>query len=562
MRDRLGQVLLESGLVTEEAYQQALSRKESTGEPVGQCLLKMEALSEADLCEFLQKRYRVPFIDLSETEIDESIVRLVPVDVARRFRIVPVNQDGRRLTLAMADPGNFAAVDDIKFITGLEIRVAVATDSAITQAIDRLYGQEGDSLADIVKGMTEESVEILESEEEDQDDVLDCAQEAPIVKFVNSLIADAVRRGVSDIHIEPYEKSLRVRFRIDGQLHEVMSPPVKMRSAIISRIKIMSELDIAERRVPQDGRIKIKVLKRTIDLRVATLPTLFGEKVVMRILDQSNLNMDLEKFGLQEKALKDFLNAIESPYGMLLVTGPTGSGKTTTLYSALSRLNTPDVNIMTAEDPVEYNLDGINQVLVNEEVKLSFAAALRSFLRQDPDIVMVGEIRDLETASIATKAALTGHLVLSTLHTNDAPSTIDRLIDMGLARFLVASAVNCVVAQRLVRRICTHCRTEVHVDEALLSQLKLAPEELQGLVLQKGDGCTHCNNTGYSGRVGLYEVMPVTDTIRKMILEGRSSDEIRVAAVDEGMLTLRQDAVRKMKTGITTFTEVIGETTR
>jgi len=558
----LGQVLLEAGLVNEEAYQQALSRKESTGEPVGQCLLRMEALSESDLCEFLQQRYRVPAIDLSETDIDPAVIRLVPVDVARRFRIIPVGQDGRRLTLAMADPGNFAAVDDIKFITGLEVRVAVAADSAITQAIDRLYGEDVDALADIVKDMAEEDVEIVESEEEDEGDVLDGAQEAPIVKFVNSLIADAVRRGVSDIHIEPYEKTLRVRFRIDGTLHEVMSPPVKMKSAVISRLKIMSELDIAERRVPQDGRIKIKVLNRTVDLRVSTLPTMFGEKVVLRILDQSNLNMDLEKFGFQAKALEDFLAAIESPYGMVLVTGPTGSGKTTTLYSAMSRLNTPDVNILTAEDPVEYNLDGINQVLVNDEVKLSFAAALRSFLRQDPDIVMVGEIRDLETASIATKAALTGHLVLSTLHTNDAPSTIDRLIDMGLERFLVASAVNCVVAQRLVRRICTRCNVEYEPEEVLISQVNLTPEEAASLKLHKGEGCAQCNNTGYSGRAGLYEVMPVSDTIRKLILGGQSSEEIRAAAIEEGMVTLRQDAINKMKAGITTITEVLEETAR
>ncbi|MCK4545834.1 MAG: type IV-A pilus assembly ATPase PilB [Candidatus Eisenbacteria sp.] len=562
MRDRLGEVLLEAGLVGEDDVQQALARKEATGNPVAQCLLEMEVLSEEDLCGFLTQRYRVPTIDLENVEIDDAAVQLVPVDVARKFRLIPVSVEGRRLTLAMADPGNYAAVDDIKFITGLEVRVAAATDSAISRAIDRHCGEDGESLAEIVKDMADESVEVLEAEEEDDGDAADSAQEAPIVKFVNSLIADAVRKGVSDIHIEPYEKTLRVRFRIDGTLFEVMSPPVKMKSAIISRLKIMSDLDIAERRVAQDGRIKIKVLKRTVDLRVSTLPTLFGEKVVMRILDQSNLNMDLEKFGFGPKALKDFLEAIESPYGMILVTGPTGSGKTTTLYSAMSRLNVPDVNIMTAEDPVEYNLDGINQVLVNEEVGVGFAAALRAFLRQDPDIIMVGEIRDLETGSIATKAALTGHLVLSTLHTNDAPSTIDRLIDMGLERFLVASAVNLVLAQRLVRRICSNCKEEYQPEEALLQQLDIPPEELGNIKLFKGSGCPQCNGTGYSGRVGLYEAMPVTARIRHMILEGSSSDEIRKAAIEEGMLTLRDDAVRKMKSELTTITEVLGETTR
>jgi len=562
MRDRLGEVLLEAGLVCREAFEQALARKESTGDSVGQCLLEMGALDEPDLCEFLQKRYHVPFLNLQETEIDDDAVRLVPVEVARKFRLIAVRQEGRWLTLAMADPGNFAAVDDIKFITGLEVRVAVAADSAISAAIDRHYDDGGEALADIVKDMSEESIEILEEEEEDQDAAADSAQDAPIVKFVNSLIADAVRKGVSDIHIEPYEKTLRVRFRIDGTLFEVMSPPVKMKSAIISRLKIMSDLDIAERRVPQDGRIKVKVLKRTVDLRVSTLPTMFGEKVVMRILDQSNLNMDLEKFGFQPKALKDFLEAIERPYGMLLVTGPTGSGKTTTLYSAMSRVNVPEVNIMTAEDPVEYNLPGINQVSVNEEVGLTFAAALRAFLRQDPDIVMVGEIRDLETASIATKASLTGHLVFSTLHTNDAPSTIDRLIDMGLPRFLVASAVHLVVAQRLLRKVCGHCKVEDHPDEALLSQLGVPPEEAAGMKLFKGVGCSHCNNTGFSGRVGLYEVMPITPRLRKLILTGESSDEIRAAAIEEGMLTLRDDALHKMASGTTNIGEVLEETNR
>jgi len=410
-----------------------------------------------------------------------------------------------------------------------------------------------------MRGM-EEDLSVVEEDEGDDNVGLAGADEAPIVKLVNSLIADAVRKGTSDIHIEPYEKSMRVRFRIDGVLQEMMAPPFKFKAAIISRLKIMAELDIAERRLPQDGRIKIKVVNRTIDLRVSSMPTIFGEKIVMRILDKSNLNIDLERLGFEPKAMKEFVNAIKSPYGMVLVTGPTGSGKTTTLYSALSRINTPEVNVMTAEDPVEYNLDGINQLLVNDGVGLTFAAALRAFLRQDPNIIMVGEIRDLETASIAVKAALTGHLVLSTLHTNDAPSAVGRMIDMGIEPFLVTSSVNLILAQRLLRKVCVSCKRRVELDPEILHELQISDEDARKAEFCDGAGCVECNNTGYRGRCGVYEVMPMTNPIRELVLDRASASEIKRVAIEEGMLTLRRDSLEKLKRGITTAEEVLKET--
>jgi type IV pilus assembly protein PilB len=415
-------------------------------------------------------------------------------------------------------------------------------------------------MADVMKGIEEDLSVVEEDDTAEQDAGLAAMDEAPIVKLVNSLIADAVRKGASDIHIEPYEKSLRVRFRIDGVMQEMMEPPFKFKAAILSRLKIMAELDIAERRVPQDGRIKIKVMNRTIDLRVSSLPTIFGEKIVMRILDKSNLNIDLEKLGFEPASMKEFVSAIANPYGMVLVTGPTGSGKTTTLYSALSRVNTPEVNVMTAEDPVEYNLDGINQVLVNDDVGLSFAAALKAFLRQDPNIIMVGEIRDIDTASIAVKAALTGHLVLSTLHTNDAPSAIGRMIDMGIEPFLVASSVNLVLAQRLVRRVCSACKKPFEPNEELLNELQLDRNDTKGATFLTGEGCVDCNNTGYRGRQGVYEVMPMSSKIRDLVLDRASAGEIKRTAIEEGMLTLRRDALQKLKRGLTTAEEVLKET--
>jgi type IV pilus assembly protein PilB len=436
----------------------------------------------------------------------------------------------------------------------------VASDAAIKKAIDKAYDSVA-SFENVMKGM-EDEIEVIEEEEDQTPDVtlLGEAEQAPVVKLVNSLITDAVRKGASDIHIEPYEKALRVRFRIDGTLYEMMAPPFRMKAAIISRLKIMAELDIAERRVPQDGRIKLRLLGRTIDLRVSSLPTIYGEKVVMRILDKGNLNIDLNKLGFQEQALKDFHYAIAQPYGMVLVTGPTGSGKTTTLYSALSRINVPETNIMTAEDPVEYNLDGVNQVLIHEDVGLTFSAALKAFLRQDPNIIMVGEIRDLDTASIAIKAALTGHLVLSTLHTNDAPSTINRIIDMGIEPFLVASSINLICAQRLLRKVCASCKTEIKLHPEVVRELGLSEADVQKGGFFEGKGCVDCNNTGYKGRCGVYEVFLLSPRIRDQVLDRSSTAEIKKSAVADGMLTLRSDALIKLKKGITTAEEVLKET--
>jgi len=505
MHEDIGQLLLDAQLIDANALSKAQQQQKNSGGTLSACLVKVGAVTEEALLEFLAQTFRTPHIDLRNYEPDVNLTRLVPGDVAIKFMALPVSRAGRRLVVAMANPTNIFAIDDIKFITGYDIEPRVASEGALKKAIDRAYDSAG-TMADVMKGI-EEELSVVEEEEVDPESTLSAADEAPIVKLVNSLIADAVRKGASDIHIEPYEKSMRVRFRIDGVMQEMMAPPFKFKAAIISRLKIMAELDIAERRVPQDGRIKIKVLNRTIDLRVSSLPTIFGEKIVMRILDKSNLNIDLEKLGFEPKAFKDFTSAVANPYGMVLVTGPTGSGKTTTLYSALSRINTPEVNVMTAEDPVEYNLDGINQVLVHEEVGLTFGAALKAFLRQDPNVIMVGEIRDLETGSIAVKAALTGHLVLSTLHTNDAPSAIGRMVDMGIEPFLVCSSVNLILAQRLVRRVCVHCKHPITLNEEVLSELQLDPKDAKDATFMEGAGCVDCNNSGYRGRQGVYEVM-------------------------------------------------------
>jgi type IV pilus assembly protein PilB len=559
MQEDIGQMLLDAQLIDSNALQKAQQQQKSAGGTLSTNLVKIGAISEEELLDFLSRTYHAPAMDLRNHEPDPQLIRVMPGDVATKFMALPVSRSGRRLVVAMANPSNIFAIDDIKFITGYEIEARVATEGALKKAIDRAYDSAG-TMADVMKGM-EEDLSVVEEEEQPADsEALSAADEAPIVKLVNSLIADAVRKGASDIHIEPYEKAMRVRFRIDGVLQEMMSPPFKFKAAIISRLKIMAELDIAERRVPQDGRIKIKVVNRTIDLRVSSLPTIFGEKIVMRILDKSNLNIDLEKLGFEPKSFKEFAGAIANPYGMVLVTGPTGSGKTTSLYSALSRINTPDVNVLTAEDPVEYNLDGINQVLVNEDVGLTFSAALKAFLRQDPNIIMVGEIRDLDTASIAVKAALTGHLVLSTLHTNDAPSAIGRMIDMGIEPFLVSSSLNLVLAQRLVRRICAACKRPAKLNEEILRELQLEPTEAKGAAFHEGAGCVECSNTGYRGRQGVYEVMTMTPRIRDLVLERASANEIKRVAMEEGMLTLRRDALEKLKRGMTTAEEVLKET--
>jgi len=559
VQDDIIQKLVDAHLIEESALVKAVQQQKNLGGTLAGNLVKIGAISEEALLEFLSRLYNVPYIDLKSFEPDPSLTKLIPADVATKFMAVPISRKGRRLVVAMANPANIFAIDDIKFITGYEVEPRVASETMLKRALDRAYDSSG-TMADVMKNMEDELSVVEEDDSADVDNGLAGMDEAPIVKLVNSLIADAVRKGASDIHIEPYEKSMRVRFRIDGVMQEMMSPPFKFKAAIISRLKIMAELDIAERRVPQDGRIKIKVLNRTIDLRVSSLPTIFGEKIVMRILDKANLNIDLEKLGFEPASMREFVSAIANPYGMVLVTGPTGSGKTTTLYSALSRVNTPEVNVMTAEDPVEYNLDGINQVLVNDDVGLSFAAALKAFLRQDPNIIMVGEIRDIDTGSIAVKAALTGHLVLSTLHTNDAPSAIGRMIDMGVEPFLVASSVNLVLAQRLVRRVCNGCKHEIELSEEVRRELQLYDEQLAGAHFFEGAGCVECNNTGYRGRQGVYEVMPMTNKIRELVLERASAAEIKKTAIDEGMLTLRRDGLEKLRRGMTSAEEILKET--
>ncbi|HEU4725150.1 MAG TPA: type IV-A pilus assembly ATPase PilB [Candidatus Eisenbacteria bacterium] len=559
-QDNIGLKLLEARVITPEALQKAQLQVKTGGGNITAALIKVGAVTEADLTKFLGDLYGVPSVDLSNYMPDPSVVKLLPSDVANKFQVVPVAKTGRKLQVAMANPANIFAIDDIKFITGCEVQVMVASEASIKKAIDKAYDHAA-SFENVMKGM-EDDIEVIEEHIDDVPDasLLGEADQAPVVKLVNSLISDAVRKGASDIHIEPYEKALRVRFRIDGTLYEMMSPPFRMKPAIISRLKIMAELDIAERRVPQDGRIKLRLLGRTIDLRVSSLPTIFGEKVVMRILDKGNLNIDLTKLGFQERAFNDFSRAIAQPYGMVLVTGPTGSGKTTTLYSALSKINTPETNIMTAEDPVEYNLDGINQVLVNDDVGLTFAAALRAFLRQDPNIIMVGEIRDIDTGSIAVKAALTGHLVLSTLHTNDAPSTINRMVDMGIEPFLVASSTNLIMAQRLLRKVCASCKSDIRLHPEVLRELGISDEEAKGASFKEGKGCVDCNNTGYKGRCGVYEVMPMSAKIRDLVLDRASVSAIKKQAVEEGMLTLRADGLTKLKNGITSAEEVLKET--
>jgi type IV pilus assembly protein PilB len=563
VQDTVVQRLLEAKLVNAKQIADAERLQKSGGGSVSSNLVKLGAIGEKDFHEFLSKLYGVPFIDISTQDVDPAVVRLIPADVANKFQVVPWKRTGRHLTVAMANPANIFAIDDIKFITGCEVETRVASDASIKKAIDRLYDSAG-SLSDLMKEFHED-VELVETAEDDGGGVNlgeITGEEAPVVKLVNSLLADAIRKGASDIHVEPFEKSVRVRFRIDGELYEMMSPTVRMKLAMLSRLKIMAELDIAERRVPQDGRIRLRMFNKNIDLRVSSLPTIFGEKIVMRILDKSNLNIDLTKLGFDPGALKRLNRAIEMPFGMVLVTGPTGSGKTTTLYSALTRVNRPGVNIMTAEDPVEYNLEGINQVNVNDEVGLTFATALRAFLRQDPNIIMVGEIRDIETASIGVKAALTGHLVLSTLHTNDAPSTLNRMVDMGVEPFLVGSSVNLIMAQRLLRRVCLACKKTALIHHEVAEELGFTAEEAKSIQVTEGAGCVECNNTGYKGRQGVYEVMPISPTIRDLILERAPTSEIKKVAVSEGMLTLRAHALIKLKEGLTSPEEVLKETSK
>ncbi|MDO8666088.1 MAG: type IV-A pilus assembly ATPase PilB [Gemmatimonadales bacterium] len=555
-------MLIKEGLITKEQLEKALAEQRQNGTRIGFNLVKLGFVQETEITKMLARQYRMPAVDLARFEVDPKIVKLIPADIALKHMVLPLKREGRTLTVAMADPTNMAIIDDLKFITRYDIFPVIAGEYTLRGALDKHYEQADAQLDTILKDMDAEADEELEvlQEQEEEAAPTTVSDDAPVVKLINAILTDAVKRGASDIHIEPFEHEIRVRYRIDGELSEVMKPPLKLKAALTSRIKIMSSLNIAERRVPQDGRIKLKMGKRVIDYRVSICPVLFGEKIVMRILDKGNLTLDLSKFGFEPKAEEDLLKAILNPYGMVLVTGPTGSGKTTTLYSALSRVNTMEVNIMTAEDPVEYNLMGINQVLVRNEIGMTFAAALKAFLRQDPNIIMVGEIRDIETGGIAIKAALTGHLVLSTLHTNDAPSTITRMIDMGIEPFNVSSAVNLIVAQRLVRRICKECKTEVKYDAVELKALGTTEKEWEGVTFYRGKGCETCGGSGYKGRAGLYEVMALSPELRRMILRGSSTAELSEQAVKDGMLTLRMDGIVKIKKGATTLEEVVKET--
>ena len=611
MSAKLGEILVRENLITSQQLREALEYQRTNGGRLGSNLVKLGLISDDVITAVLSRQYGVPSINLDLFHIDSDVIRLISQDVALKYSVLPISKVGATLTLAMADPTNVFAMDDIKFMTGLSVEPVIASETSILIAVGKYYsgsteidifdaaftsdnkklngnGRSGvngngngngarpheklsDDDLDVSLETFEfgqhdsEEFEVVDTNEEiDLSTLVGASEAAPVVRLVNVLMVDSLRRGASDIHVEPYERDFRIRFRIDGVLYDVMHPPMKLRDPLISRLKIMSKLDISEKRLPQDGRIKIKVKvdnrSRELDFRVSTLPTLFGEKVVLRLLDKDKLMLDMTKLGFEPGSLEKFKRNISNPYGMVLVTGPTGSGKTNTLYSALQSLNTPETNIMTAEDPVEFNLHGINQVQMKEQIGLNFAAALRSFLRQDPNIVLVGEIRDFETAEIAIKAALTGHLVLSTLHTNDAPSTISRLVNMGIEPFLVATSVNLIQAQRLIRVICKNCKEEVHIPVEGLIEIGFTPEEAPGIKLYKGKGCKVCNGTGYKGRIGLYEVMEITEELRELIIIGASAMELRRKAIELGMITLRESGLCKIRDGITTIEEVVKET--
>jgi len=553
----LGEMLLRDRVVTPAQLDEAQREIMKYGGRLGNTLAKLGYVEQTQLVQFLSRQYGVPSIDVDDVEIPDDVVDLIPRTVAERHMLIPINRDGSNLIVAMSDPSNIYAMDDIKFLTGFNVEVVVASESSIRRAQQRFYDMGGDTdFADI---LDEAEIDILR-----EDDGVDLAEleasteEAPVVRLVNLILVDAIKRGASDIHVEPYEKEFRVRYRVDGVLAEIMKPPLKLKNAITSRLKIMSELDIAERRLPQDGRIKLVMgREKEVDFRVSVLPTLYGEKVVLRILDKSNLQLDMTKLGFDNAPLAAFMTAIHQPFGMCLVTGPTGSGKTTTLYSALQDLNKVSENISTAEDPVEFNMAGINQVQMNDTIGLNFSAALRSFLRQDPDIIMVGEIRDFETAEIAIKASLTGHLVLSTLHTNDAPSTINRLLNMGVEPFLVTASVNLIVAQRLARKVCGDCKEDDEMAPEVLVEAGMTQKEAETATMKKGEGCRICNDTGYKGRVALYEVMPMGDELKECVLQGYSSIELKREAIRLGMTTLRQAGLRKMREGVTTLEEIV-----
>ena len=559
MSSRLGELLIRRRLLTQEQLAKVLEDPDAAQQPLSVALVRKQLVDEAELAAIVQREYHLSLLDPSVMNIPPEVIRLVPVNLVQRHHLIPISLSGSSLTVAMSDPSNLVAINEVKFLTGYDVKVAVACVSAINAAIERYY-EEGSSYQEVLTQLGgDEDVEVVEGEEDiDLKELERATEDAPVVRLVNAILTSAIKRRASDIHLEPFERLFRVRFRVDGVLEEIMRPPLKLKNAITSRIKVMAALDIAERRLPQDGRIKLKLGRgQEMDFRVSVLPTIFGEKIVLRLLDKSNLQLDMTKLGFEEDQLRHFKEAIYKPYGMVLVTGPTGSGKTTTLYSALSELNRVTSNISTAEDPVEFNLPGINQVQIHEEIGLNFAAALRSFLRQDPDIIMVGEIRDFETAEIAIKAALTGHLVLSTLHTNDAPSTINRLLNMGVEPFLVASSVNLILAQRLARLICANCKEPAELSPQALIDIGVPEEEVGTFTPFHGVGCPACNGSGYRGRIALYEVMPVTEDIRELVLNGASANEIKRAAVANGMKTLRMSGILKLKQGLTTIHEVV-----
>jgi type IV pilus assembly protein PilB len=564
--NRLGELLVREKLISLAQLRQAQDEQKKTNTTLSYALAKLGVISDREITDFLSQQYRVETINLDEFEIDEDVVKLVPKDVCQRHGLIPVSRAGSSLIVAMSDPSNLHAIDDIKFLTGYNVEPVVAPITAIEKAVTRYYAvperNEEVNYDQIMEGFDEQSIDFDSmNEEESVIDLERASEDAPVVRLCNAVLLNAIKKRASDIHIEPYEKQMRVRYRIDGVLHEEMHPPLKLKNAISSRFKIMSSLDIAERRLPQDGRIKLKLGKgKEMDFRVSVMPTLFGEKICMRLLDKSNLQLDMMKLGFEEKQLKDFKWSINQPYGMVLVTGPTGSGKTTTLYSALGELNQEDTNVSTAEDPVEYNLYGINQCQMHEDIGLNFAAALRCFLRQDPDIIMVGEIRDFETAEIAIKAALTGHLVLSTLHTNDAPSTVSRLLNMGVEPFLVTGALNLVLAQRLARRVCKDCAAPTTVEPEALREVGFSEEQIKTANLMKGKGCQTCGGSGYKGRVALYEVMPMTDALKEMVLQGCSTTEIKDQMIREGIWTLRMSGIHAACKGVTTVDEVTNNT--
>jgi type IV pilus assembly protein PilB len=575
MTTQIGDLLVKENYITSDQLDAALRQQSQNGGRLGSILISLGFVDDDDITALLSRKYGVPSINLAFYDIEPAVIKLIPIDVAQKYMVVPLSRVGNTLTVASTDPTNVLALDDIKFMTGFNVEPVVASEASLTDALEKYYGtphsielrkvfeqiaqvdRENSFDLDLEAGAEEE-------EEVSLDELQRSSEDAPIVRLVNLILSDSLRKGASDIHLEPYEKDLRVRFRIDGILYNMMNPPLKLRDALTSRIKIMAKLDISEKRLPQDGRIKIRTTsngkQKEVDYRVSTLPTLFGEKVVLRILDRDTLPMDMSKLGFEETSLRKIESAILKPYGMVLVTGPTGSGKTSTLYAALTRLNTPETNIMTAEDPVEYNFRGINQVQIREQIGLTFASALRSFLRQDPNIILVGEIRDFETTEIAIKAALTGHLVLSSVHTNDAPSTISRLLNMGIEPFLVATSVNLICAQRLIRKICPDCKTEVKTPLQALASAGFTDEDAQSIRTYKGEGCRTCNGTGYKGRIGMYEVMEIGEEVQELILVGASAREIRRKAMEEGMLTLRQSGLAKIKAGMTTLDEVLRET--